>query len=89
MIPSQDKPVRKAPENRSEYLEGRINEVRRRFVGDGVEGEVFFGKQIAEGRGRGAQYVRVKLSNGRNAWGAYSNPAKVRLRLKVKGRSDD
>lgn len=61
-------------------ITGTINEIRKTFTGDGISGKVEFG---SIDRRIGYQFVRVKLDDGRQAWGKYRNAGDVRLRLKA------
>ncbi len=65
-------------------LTGSINENRRLFVGENIDGRVDFGRQWKSfDRVRIKQAVRVHLADGRNAWGIYTDPKNVSLKLTV------
>lgn len=64
----------------SDVLFGEINEVRRTFTGGGLTGKVEFGHIAGNDK---MTPFRVRLSNGREGWGRYSDPKTVRVRLKV------
>lgn len=64
-------------------LTGRINEVRKTFESGDITGEVSFGQTHRSGNGATFTTFRVKLSNGREGHGKYSNPKNVRVTLKA------
>lgn len=66
-------------------ITGSINEIRKRFTGDEVGGSVRFGRTNQAPNGGGAiTTVRVTLDDGREAWGRYSDPKNVKLRIRVR-----
>lgn len=67
------------------YLSGRIDEFRGRFIGDEASGDVRFGRRVEPpSGGRPTWPIRVTLDDGREAYGRYSDPENVRLRLRVR-----